>query len=71
MKRFTTLMVGTALAAALSFGAQTPSNPAPDASSKSAPVVKKHKRHVKKNAVAAPATNAAPAASTPSAPVKK
>jgi hypothetical protein len=65
MKRFTTLMLGTALAAALSFGAQTPSNPAPDASPKSAPVVKKHKKHVKKNAVVAPAS------STSSAPAKK
>jgi hypothetical protein len=67
MKRLTTLMLGTALAAALSFGAQTPSNPAPDASSKSAPVVKKHKKHMKKNAAA----NAAPASSTSSAPAKK
>ena len=61
MKRFSTLMLGTALAAALSFGAQTPSNPAPDASSKTAPVVKKHKKHLKKNAVAASTTNVAPA----------
>jgi hypothetical protein len=70
MKRFTTLMLGTALVAALSFGAQTPSNPAPDAGSKSTPVVKKHKKHVKKNAAAPSTTNAAPA-STSSAPAKK
>ena len=70
MKRFTTLMLGTALVAALSFGAQKPSDPAPDATMKTAPVVKKHKKHVKKNAAAASTmTNTAPA--TSSAPAKK
>jgi hypothetical protein len=70
MKRFTTLMLGTALVAALSFGAQTPSNPTTDNSTKT-PVVKKHKKHVKKNAAASSTTNAAPASSTSSAPAKK
>jgi len=62
MKRFTTLMLGTALAAALSLAAQTPSTSAP--ASPSTPVVKKHKKIVKKNAVA-------PVSSTVNAPVKK
>ena len=70
MKRYTTLMLGTALAAALSFGAQTPSNSTPDSTSKPAPVVKKHKKHVKKNAAANSTTNA-PASSTSNAPAKK
>ena len=70
MKRFTTLMLGTALVAALSFGAQTPSTPTTDNGTK-APVVKKHKKHVKKNAAASSTTNAAPASSTSSAPAKK
>ena len=64
-------MLGTALAAALSFGAQTPSTPTPDAGSKTTPVVKKHRKHVKKNAAVDSTTNAAPAASTSSAPAKK
>jgi hypothetical protein len=64
MKRFTTLMLGTTLAAALSLAAQTPSTSAPAPSS--TPMVKKHKKHVKKNVVA-PATNAAPS----NAPAKK
>jgi hypothetical protein len=62
MKRFTTLMLGTALAAALSLAAQTPSTSAP--ASPSTPMVKKHKKHVKKNV-------AAPVSSTVNAPVKK
>jgi len=71
MKRFTTLMLGTALVAALSFGAQTPSTPTTDNSTKTAPVVKRHKKHLKKNAAATSTTNAAPATSTSSAPAKK
>jgi hypothetical protein len=70
MKRFTTLMLGTALAAALALGAQTDNKPAADNSTKPAPVVKKHKKHSKKN-TAAPATTSAPASSTSSAPAKK
>ena len=66
MKRFTTLMLGTALAAALSLAAQTPSTSAP--ASPSTPTVKKHKKHSKKNAAA---TTPAPADSNSSAPVKK
>jgi hypothetical protein len=69
MKRFTTLMLGTALAAALSLAAQTPTTPSAPASP-STTKVKKHKKHVKKN-TAAPATSDAPASSTPSAPAKK
>ena len=68
MKRFTTLMLATALAAALSLAAQTPSTSAP--ASPSTPTVKKHKKHVKKN-TAAPATTPAPSDSTSSAPAKK
>jgi ABC-type phosphate transport system substrate-binding protein len=66
MKRFTTLMLGTALAAALSLAAQTPSTSAP--ASPSTPVVKKHKKHAKKNAAA---TTPASADSTSNAPAKK
>ena len=55
-------MLGTALAAALSLAAQTPSTSAP--ASPSTPTVKKHKKHVKKNV-------AAPVSSTVNAPVKK
>jgi hypothetical protein len=64
MKRFTTLMLGTALAAALSLAAQTPSTSAP--ASPSTPTVKKHKKHVKKNTTAPAASD-----STSSAPAKK
>ena len=66
MKRFTTLMLGTALVAALSLAAQTPSTSAP--ASPSTPTVKKHKKHAKKNAAA---TTPAPASSTSSAPATK
>ena len=60
MKRFTTLMLGTALAAALSFGAQTPA-PADGQSSTPAPAAKKHaKKHAKKS-TGTPATPNSPA----------
>jgi hypothetical protein len=55
-------MLGTALAAALSLAAQTPSTGAPASPRK--PMVKKHKKIVKKTA-------AAPVSSTVNAPVKK
>ena len=70
MKRIGTLLAGTALAAALSFGGQAtnpPAKPADKAVTTPAPQAKKHvKKHKKANAAptatAAPATSAAPAA---------
>jgi len=69
MKRFTTLLAGSALAAALSFGAQTPAAPATDSSVPA--TTKKHvKKHKKAKKDAAATTSSTPSA-TPSAPAKK
>jgi hypothetical protein len=69
MKRYMTLLAGTALAAALALGAQA-TNPPADNSSKPAATVKKHKKHVKKSTAPASTTNPAPASSSSSAPAK-
>jgi hypothetical protein len=69
MKRLLTLLSGTALAAALSFGAQAPAGNAPAQTSTSAPAAKKHvKKHSKKNVKSN--TSTAPAA-TSNTPAKK
>jgi len=70
MKRLLTLLSGTAVAAALSFGAQAPASNAPaQTSTPSAPTAKKHvKKHSKKNAKSN--TSSAPAA-TSNTPAKK
>ena len=70
MKRYMTLLAGTALAAALALGAQTDTKTPADNSSKPAATVKKHKKHVKKSTAPASTTNPAPANSTSSAPAK-
>ena len=72
MKRFTALMLGTALAAALSFAAQADKpKPTTEQPSTTAPVkTKKHKKHAKKSATpATPAASATPAA--PATPANK
>jgi hypothetical protein len=67
MKRIVTLLSGTALAAALVFGAQeTPANSAPAKSSTTTALVtkkhvKKHKKAAKTTPTVAPATPATPA----------
>jgi hypothetical protein len=68
MKRIVTMLSGTVLASALSFGAQAPTNSAPATSS--APSVPAAKKHEKKHKKAAKANSkTAPAASA--TPVKK
>ena len=68
MKRIVTMLSGTVLASALSFGAQAPTNSAPATSS--APSAPAAKKQVKKHKKASKTTsNAAPAAAP--TPVKK
>jgi len=71
MKRFTALMLGTALAAALSFAQADKPKPTTEQPSTTAPVkAKKHKKHAKKSATpATPAASATPAA--PATPANK
>ena len=69
MKRIATLITGTALAAALSFGAQATNPPANTDTTK--PAVKKHVKKHKTAKKAGDTTNAAPAASTPAPAAKK
>jgi hypothetical protein len=68
MKRITALMLGTALAAALSFAQADKPKSTTEKPSTTAPAnAKKHKKHAKKST--APATPAASA--TPAAPASK
>ena len=63
MKRIATILSGTALAAALSFGAQATNPPAADPNAKPAATTKKHvKKHkvAKKTGAAAATTTPAP-----------